>query len=98
MFARISRLEGDPATSDESITYVREKVLPQVRQMPGAKGMVSMLDRQTGQAISFTLWESEEAMRSTEEAANRMRDDAAADMESSIAAVERFEVFVDERF
>jgi hypothetical protein len=40
--------------------------------------MYAMVDRHSGISLSFTLWESEEAMHASEDAANRMRSDAAA--------------------
>jgi heme-degrading monooxygenase HmoA len=97
MFARVSRLEGDPARTDEAITYVREKILPDARGLEGHRGMLSLIDRSTGQMMAVTFWESEEAMRATEEAANQLRGDAAAATDAAIAGVERYEVADKER-
>ncbi len=51
-----------------------------------------LVDRQDGTSISITLWESEEAMRASEEAADQLRSDAAGAAEAQIASVERCEV------
>jgi heme-degrading monooxygenase HmoA len=52
-----------------------------------------MGDRETGKLVSVTLWESEEALRASEEAADQLRADAADRTGGAIASVERFEVF-----
>jgi heme-degrading monooxygenase HmoA len=94
MFARLTRITADPARVDEFEPIVREQVLPAAQQMAGFQGMYAMVDRQSGTALSFTLWESEEAMRASEDAANRLRSDAAARSSGDIAAVERYEVIL----
>jgi heme-degrading monooxygenase HmoA len=92
MYARISTLEGSPAQIDEGLRYVQENVLPQLQQQDGFKGMAALADRQTGKTLGVTFWESEEALRASEEAANRLREDSAEAMSDTIAAVERYEV------
>ena len=92
MYARISTLEGSPEHIDEGLRQVRENVLPQIRQQEGFEGMVALADRQTGKTLGITFWESEEALKASEEAADRLREDSAEAMSDTIAAVERYEV------
>ncbi len=92
MYARISVLEGPPDRIDEGLRYVRENVLPQIQQQDGFKGMVALADRQTGKTLGVTFWESEEALRASEEAADKLRGDSAEAMGDEIAGVERYEV------
>lgn len=92
MYARISTLEGSPEHIDEGLRQVRENVLPQIQQQEGFKGMVALADRQTGKTIGITFWESEEALKASEEAADRLREDSAEAMSDTIAGVERYEV------
>jgi heme-degrading monooxygenase HmoA len=94
MFARLTRITADPARVDEFEPIVREQVLPAAQRMAGFQGMYAMVDRQSGTALSFTLWESEEAMRASEDAANRLRSESAAKSGADIAAVERYEVIL----
>jgi uncharacterized protein YbjQ (UPF0145 family) len=42
--------------------------------------------------LGITFWESEEAMRASEEAADRMREETAEAGGDTIAGVERYEV------
>ena len=54
--------------------------------------MTALADHQTGKTLGITFWESEEALRANEEAADRLREDSAEAMSDTIAGVERYEV------
>jgi heme-degrading monooxygenase HmoA len=97
MFARVTMASGTPAQVEEATRVLRESVLPSARELPGFSGVLSLLDRQSGKSISVTLWESEQAMRDSEEAANRLRDEAMQAAGAVTPTVERYEVVIDER-
>jgi len=88
----MSTLEGSPEHIDEGLRQVRENVLPQLKQQEGFEGMVALADRKTGKTLGITFWESEEALKASEEAADRLRKDSAEAMSDTIAGVERYEV------
>jgi heme-degrading monooxygenase HmoA len=90
--ARVSKLEGSPERLDEGTRYAQEEILPQVRQIDGFKGVVSLVDRERGRTRLITLWESDEALRASEEQANQLRERAAEGAASRISGVERYEV------
>jgi heme-degrading monooxygenase HmoA len=93
MHARVSIFEAEnPEQVDGMLRQVREQVLPQAKQMDGFKGLIALGDRQGGKTLRITLWESEEAMRASEEEANRMRSDTAEASGEQIGGVERYEV------
>ncbi len=92
MHARVSILEGSPDKIDEGLREVRERVVPQAKQLDGFKGMIALGDRQSGKLLGITFWESEEAMRASEEAANQLRSESAEASGEQIAGVERYEV------
>ena len=73
MHARVARFEGDPARIDESISRVRGDV-ESGNPPPGLEGakMMMLVNRETGQGLGVTLFESEEAMRRGDEALNAM--------------------------
>lgn len=96
MFARVSTLQGPPDQIDEGIRSVQEQVIPAARQMSGFKGMLALADRSKGKMVGITLWDSEDALRQSEEAANQLRSGAAGAGGGEIVSVERFEVVVDE--
>jgi heme-degrading monooxygenase HmoA len=92
VYARVSFLEGPPAPIDQLLSEVREEVLPRAKQMGGFKGMIALGDRHSGKTLGITFWESEEAMRASEEAAKQLREASAEAGEDTIAGVERYEV------
>ncbi|MFP5377434.1 MAG: hypothetical protein ACLGIO_11740 [Acidimicrobiia bacterium] len=94
MHARVTRFTVEPSRVDDANEYYRTTVLPQARALAGFKGGVALVDRQEGRIFSFTLWESEEAMQASEDAGNRLRSQAAADLQFPTPVVERYEVGV----
>ncbi len=93
MHARVSIFEGPPDMIDEALRQAREVILPQAKEMdPGFKGIIALTDRQSGKLLGITFWESEEAMRASEEAANRLREESAEAGGGTVAGVERYEV------
>ncbi len=97
MFARVTSLAGAPDRADEGIRNFQEQVLPAGRQLAGFKGACLLMDRTSGDALAVTIWESEEAMRGSEEAASRLRAGAAQEVGATAApTVSRYEVVVSE--
>jgi heme-degrading monooxygenase HmoA len=94
VYARVSTLRGSPDQIDEGIRHTRESVLPRAEELDGYEGAYLLVDRNSGTSVAITLWESEEAMRASEEAANRLRSDAAEGASAEITNVERYEVAI----
>src|SRR5829696_9092979 len=94
MYARVSTLEGPPDKMDDGTRHVREQVLPQLQQMDGFEGFVALTDRHSGKLLAVALWESEEALRATEDAVSSVRSGAAEAAGATVAGVERYEVAV----
>ena len=98
MYARVTTFRGSPGASEEALEQglrmLKEQVVPAAQAVSGYKGVVAVGDRATGKAITLTLWESEGAMRESEAAANRLREDAARAMSEAIESVERYELVV----
>jgi heme-degrading monooxygenase HmoA len=90
--ARVSILEGSPDKIDEAMRQARERVVPQAKELDGFKGMIALGDRQSGKLLGITFWESEEALRASEEEANRLRSETAEASGEEITGVERYEV------
>ncbi len=92
--ARVSVLEGSPASIDDSVSKVKAETLPQVQALPGNVGAIGLADRSSGRSIVITLWESADALRKTEEQANKLRAQAAQSGGQRIGNVDRYEVAV----
>jgi len=95
VYARVTTIQGPADQVDEGIERIRDTTLPAVKQIEGFKGIVSFIDRQTGKGLTATLWESEEALRASEEEATRIRKEAADTLgATSEPMVERYEVAI----
>ncbi|HVR80244.1 MAG TPA: hypothetical protein VMS99_17870 [Acidimicrobiia bacterium] len=97
MFARVSTYQETEDSIAESVRRTPAAV-QKARSMSGFKGVYSLVDRSSGKSMTITLWETEEAMRESEEAANQLRDDEAAATGANIVSVERYEVATSELF
>jgi heme-degrading monooxygenase HmoA len=88
----MSTLEGSPDELDEGLRDIKEHVLPLLQQQDGFEGFIALGDRQSGELVGITFWESEQAMQASEEVGDRMRGDTAEDTGDTIAGVQRYEV------
>ena len=91
MYARVSRYQASPQQVDQGI-QVFQQTSPQIRQMQGFKKAYLLVDRQSGKAITVSLWESEEAMRQSEAATHQLRTQGAQAMGGSVSEVEFYEL------
>ncbi len=92
MFARMNTFEGSPDRLDDALHKVREQVLPQLHQQDGFTGLVFLANYHSGELQLMTFWESAQAMRASEEEANRLRAGVAEAGDQEIARVERYDV------
>ena len=96
MHARVTTIQGSPDKMDDATGHLQEQTLPQLRQMEGFEGFVSLGDRQSGKLLGVAFWESEEALRATEQAVSSVRSGAAGAADGIVASVEEYEVLVNE--
>lgn len=93
MHARVTRLEGSPERLDEMTSQFEERTVPVIEGLDGYKGYVLLVDRGSGAAMAVTYWESEEALRGSDEAVSEERERAAETAEAAASpTVERYEV------
>jgi heme-degrading monooxygenase HmoA len=95
VFARmITYTQADPSPhfEPEVIHRLTVRILEVLPKMDGYKGAYFFMDRQSGKAITISLWESEEAMQRTKEAVRPLRKEVAEGVSGNIVDVEPFEV------
>jgi heme-degrading monooxygenase HmoA len=91
----MTKVHGTGGDTDAAIQTIRDTVVPRARELDGFRGFIGFVDRESETFMSFTLWESEEAMRASEEAANALRSDATKQIGATgEPTVKRFEVAV----
>ena len=62
MYARSTIIMGEPGRLDDGIAYVRDDVMPTISTMDGCVGLSMLVDRDTGQCIVTSSWDTEETM------------------------------------
>ena len=71
MYARLGAWQGSAEELERWIERARDHVKPSIREDAGLKAAYWLADRAGGKALIVTFWESEEAMRASEEARQR---------------------------
>src|SRR5687767_9960741 len=96
MHARLNRIDASSERIDDAARRAEEVLLPLLQGMDGFRGFTALADRSTGAQVAISYWESEEAMRASEEAVRQPRKAAveAAGGRSDDVVVERYEVLL----
>src|SRR3954454_3820653 len=95
MYARLTRFDGAPDRIDDAVRQTEDVWLPKLREIDGFRGITSLADRSTGTIVAVTFWESEDAMRASDEKVSGVRKDVAETVAvSSQPIVEHYEVIV----
>jgi quinol monooxygenase YgiN len=93
MYGRSTTVHGNPAAIDVGIAYVREAVIPAVREMDGCIGLSMLADRASGRCIVTTAWADLEAMHRSAEKVRGIRD-RTAEILVGQAEVQEWEIAV----
>ena len=94
MFARIvtyTQSAPSPHRIEEALRRTRER-LPWVRELDGIKGAYFFVDRHSGKAIFISLWESEQAMKRSDELMRPLRAELTGAFAANRVDVEHYEV------
>jgi heme-degrading monooxygenase HmoA len=98
MYGRVLRFKGDPAKSDEAIKQWTEQILPLIKKQKGFVGVSLMANRKTGDGLSVTYWETEQAMKDARAQVRPQADKIIGTTGRRIAEENECEVAVQERF
>ena len=74
MYARSTTFHGRPDNIDAGITFIKNEAGPMLDNIEGCRGLSLLVDRSTGQCIATTSWESDAAMRASDEQLRPIRD------------------------
>jgi hypothetical protein len=92
MHARVTISETDPDKVDLALQVINDDIIPAAKQIPGLKGAYWLGDRVTGKGVTITLFESEEALKNSEETGKQLRSEAAKKIGLTIQSIDRYEV------
>lgn len=92
MYVRISTITG--ATDvDAGVRFLQDKVVPELQQQRGFRGVTASGDRSAGTVGVLSLWDTEQDMTASEGAAAKVRQEAVGVMGGEVT-VETFEQVV----
>lgn len=74
MYARSIIFHGRPDNIDSGIAFVQNEAGPMLDEIQGCRGLAMLADRETGQCIVTSSWESEDAMLASDEQLRPLRD------------------------
>jgi heme-degrading monooxygenase HmoA len=97
MYARTGRLQVSPELVDEMVEILTAEQLPRYRGQRGYKGFTVLANRETGDVVGTSFWESEADLDAAEELGQQARSMAAEAGDASVEPVtERWEVLLDD--
>jgi len=88
----MTRFQGPVSSLEESIRIATQEAIPAAAGLPGYRGALFLVDRESGKLATLSLWESEEALRESDRTVARWRQQAADAGRVDIIAAERYEV------
>ena len=91
MYARSTTIQAQPSSIDAGIAHMRDSVMPALEGTDGCVGLSLLVDRTSGRCVATSSWESDEAMRASEESIRPIRD-RAAELFGGSAQVEEWEI------
>lgn len=94
MYARSTTINAKPGSIDAGIARLRDEVMPTILEMDGCIGLSMLADRESGRCIATSAWQSEEAMRATDEELSPIREQLAQMMGGSNPKIEEWEIAV----
>jgi heme-degrading monooxygenase HmoA len=75
VFARVITVQAPPDGFDGVIRFVQEQ-LPGAQAQPGFKGFYLLTDRDTGNVVTISLWDTQDDIRALEALAARVNSEA----------------------
>jgi quinol monooxygenase YgiN len=74
VYARSTTFLGRPDNIDAGIAFVKNEAAPMLDKIEGCRGLSLLVDRETGQCIATSSWESEAAMHASDDRLRPIRD------------------------
>jgi heme-degrading monooxygenase HmoA len=94
VYARTSTWSGSPEALKKWTDHAESRVKGFVSGLPGNTGVTFFIDRDSGAALTLTLWDSEEAALASDTFADQSRESTIAATGMELVARGRYEVVV----
>ena len=93
---RVTTIEADPGKIDQGISSFKTRLVPLVKQQPGGRAAILLVNRKAGKSFSGTIWDTEKDLQSSEAAISSLRQEVAQQIGAKNPKVETLEVFYTE--
>lgn len=93
MYARSTTFAGRPENIEAGVRFIEREAGPAFENIAGCRGLSALVDRETGQCIATSAWESEDAMRAAAEEVRGIRDRGRAILGGSVE-IDEWEIAV----
>ena len=77
MHARVTTGTVHPERLDEFVAALKGSLIPAAERQAGYREFLLLTDRASGRVVGITLWDSEEALRASEQAGGYYREQLA---------------------
>jgi hypothetical protein len=91
-WARLHSLETTPEQYESGLALVRDTLLPWARESSGYRGLIGLVDRESGRALVLTLWADRESFEASAGAADVLGAGAADATGARRVSLDDFEV------
>lgn len=92
VYARSTTIQAQPSSIDDGIAFVRDEVMPALQAMDGYVGLSLLVDRESGQCIATSAWETEDTLHASTERAAPLRDTASMRFGGGDVTVDEWEI------
>ena len=93
MYARVARYKIDPERCNEAVERF-EAAGDEIAVLEGYRTGLLLVDPDSGEMMTITVWESQWALEASEVRATRLRQGAAREVDGEVQSVHRFNVAV----
>jgi heme-degrading monooxygenase HmoA len=97
MHARSAVIEMSPDKVDDAIQFWKDEQLPKYREQAGYMGFKLLVNRGTGKVFGVSFWESEDALKASDELGQQARAGLAETGSGTEQPRENWEVAVDDQ-
>src|SRR6185436_10234953 len=91
---RVIWTRGDPATRKDALDAFRMVMLPRMEELPGFCSVSMLVDRDSGEAVSSTVYASRDDMSRARDTATPMREEFTRQVGGEVTDVAEFDLIV----
>lgn len=91
-FMRLNTVQGAPDKIEDGIRFVREQVVPMLKQQAGFQAVMMGVNHENGHAYVTSAWESADARQASEAAVRAQRGQASQSIGGGQVRIDEYEV------